>query len=153
MIKNYIRFLFVFATVLTINAQKSKITIDKKLATTDSIKSIILNDTIKIDTVSFWKTYKEKARASYYAGQFHGRRTASGARFDMYKLTAAHKTLPFGTKLKITNIENKKSVIVVINDRGPFIKFREIDLSKKAFMDIATHSKIGLLTVKIEIMK
>lgn len=97
--------------------------------------------------------YKENAHASYYHDKFDGRKTASGVRFDNSKLTAAHKKLPFGTKLKITNEKNNKSVIVVITDRGPFINGREIDLSKKAFMDITSNKKGGVVFVKIEIIK
>lgn len=70
--------------------------------------------------------------ASWYGGKFHGRTTASGEVYNMYSLTAAHKTMKFGTKVKVTNLSNNKSVIVRINDRGPFIKGRVIDLSKKA---------------------
>ena len=98
------------------------------------------------------KLYKEKAHASYYHDKFTGRKTASGKRFDNNKLTAAHKKLPFGTKLKITNVLNKKSTIVEVTDRGPFVKGREIDLSKKAFMDIASNKKSGAINVKIEIL-
>lgn len=97
--------------------------------------------------------YKTDAHASYYHDKFNGRKTASGKRFNNNELTAAHKKLPFGTKLRITNEINNKSVIVVITDRGPFIKGREIDLSKKAFMDIATNKKSGLVYVTIEILK
>ncbi len=70
--------------------------------------------------------------ASWYGDKFHGRKTANGERYDMYKLTAAHKTLPFGTKVRVTNKASGKSVVVRINDRGPFIKGREIDLSRGA---------------------
>lgn len=70
--------------------------------------------------------------ASYYGKQFHGKRTASGAIYNMYALTAAHKTLPFGSKVKVTNLENKKSVVLKITDRGPFTPGRVIDVSKKA---------------------
>lgn len=70
--------------------------------------------------------------ASYYGEPFHGRPTASGEIFDMNAYTAAHKTLPFGTMLEITNLENGKKVIVKINDRGPFVGNREIDLSRGA---------------------
>ena len=97
--------------------------------------------------------YKENAHASYYHDKFDGRKTASGVRFDNSKLTAAHKKLPFGTKLKITNEKNNKSVIVVINDRRPFINGREIDLSKRAFMDITSNKKGGVVFVKIEIIE
>ena len=70
--------------------------------------------------------------ASYYADQFHGRRTASGERFDMGALTAAHRTLPFGSKVRVTNPANGKSVVVRINDRGPFTRGRTIDVSRAA---------------------
>lgn len=70
--------------------------------------------------------------ASYYGEPFHGRPTASGEIFDMNAYTAAHKTLPFGTMLEITNLENGKKVIVRVNDRGPFVGNREIDLSRAA---------------------
>jgi rare lipoprotein A (peptidoglycan hydrolase) len=67
--------------------------------------------------------------ASYYAHQFHGRRTANGEVFDMHGITAAHKTLPFNTVVEVVNLKNNKSVVVRINDRGPFIRGRHIDLS------------------------
>ncbi len=70
--------------------------------------------------------------ASYYADKYIGRKTSNGERFKQNKLTAAHKTLPFGTKVKVTNLSNGQSVKVRINDRGPFIQGRIIDLSKKA---------------------
>ncbi len=99
------------------------------------------------------KLHKEKAHASYYADKFNNRKTASGAKFSNDKLTAAHKSLPFGTKLKVTNLVNSKSVIVVVNDRGPYVKGREIDLSKKAFMTIANNKNSGVMDVKIEIIE
>lgn len=70
--------------------------------------------------------------ASYYGRRFHGRRTANGERFDMSAMTAAHKTLPFGSLVRVTNPRNGRSVTVRINDRGPFIRGREIDLSRAA---------------------
>ncbi len=70
--------------------------------------------------------------ASYYGRRFHGRRTANGERFDMNALTAAHKTLPFGSRVRVTNTRNGESVVVRINDRGPFVLGRHIDLSRKA---------------------
>lgn len=70
--------------------------------------------------------------ASWYGPGFHGRLTANGERYDMYAKTAAHKTLKFGTKVKVTNQNNGKSVVVRINDRGPFVGGRVIDLSKSA---------------------
>ncbi len=70
--------------------------------------------------------------ASYYGRQFDGRRTASGERFDMSELTAAHRTLPFGSKVRVTNAGNGRSVVVRINDRGPFHGGRVIDVSRAA---------------------
>jgi len=99
------------------------------------------------------KVLKSKAEASYYHDKFNGKKTASGEKFSNSKLTAAHRTLAFGTKVKVTNIVNDKSVVVEINDRGPFKKSREIDLSKKAFMEITDNKNHGTLTVRIEVIK
>ena len=74
----------------------------------------------------------QTGKASFYADKFEGRTTASGEKYRHNKLTAAHKTLPFGTKVKVTNLSNGQSVKVRINDRGPFVQGRIIDLSKKA---------------------
>jgi len=90
----------------------------------------------------------ESGVASYYAHKYHGRMTASGERFDMNALTAAHKTLPFGTKVKVTNLENGKSVTVRITDRGPFVKGRVIDLSLAAAKKIDM-VKAGVAQVEI----
>ncbi|UCS93753.1 septal ring lytic transglycosylase RlpA family protein [Echinicola marina] len=74
----------------------------------------------------------EKGLASYYANKFDGRKTASGERYHHSKLTAAHRSLPFGTMVTVENLRNGKTVKVRINDRGPFVSGRVIDLSKKA---------------------
>ncbi|MBP5446646.1 MAG: septal ring lytic transglycosylase RlpA family protein [Treponema sp.] len=95
--------------------------------------------------------YKSSAVASYYADKYHGRKTSNGEVFNMYDLTAAHKTLPFNTKVKVTNLSNGKSVIVRINDRGPFVKGREIDLSKAAAVKIGM-IKSGTAKVSLEII-
>jgi rare lipoprotein A len=87
--------------------------------------------------------------ASYYADKFEGRKTSSGEIYRHSKLTAAHRTIPFGTKLKVTNVENGKSVIVKVNDRGPFVKGRIIDLSKSAAIKIDLVKK-GVAKVRIE---
>ncbi len=92
---------------------------------------------------------KEVGKATYYANKYHGRKTASGERFDQTSYTAAHKTLPFGTKLRVTNVDNGESVIVRVNDRGPFKKGRVIDLSSSAFGRIA-QLKTGVINVSIE---
>ena len=74
----------------------------------------------------------QKGAASWYSPGFHGKRTANGERFDTHALTAAHKTLPFGTQVRVTNERTGKSVVVRINDRGPYAHARVIDLSKAA---------------------
>lgn len=89
--------------------------------------------------------------ASYYAEPFHGRPTANGETFDMNAYTAAHKTLPFGTMVEVTNLENGKKVIVRINDRGPFVAEREIDLSKAAAASLDMLSR-GVVRVSIRII-
>jgi rare lipoprotein A len=98
-------------------------------------------------------SYDKKAKASYYADKFNGKKTASGERFSNGKLTAAHRKLPFGTKVKVTNIDNGKSVIVVINDRGPFSGGFDIDLSKKAYKKIEGNNRNGHMYVSIEVAK
>ncbi len=92
--------------------------------------------------------YVEVGYASWYGPGFHGRKTASGEIYDMYKLTAAHKTLPLGTYVKVINLENGRSVIVKINDRGPFVKGRVIDLSYAAAKKLGMLKK-GVAKVKI----
>lgn len=90
--------------------------------------------------------------ASYYGEEFHGRKTANGEIFDMNQLTAAHRTLPFETLCRVTNLENNRSVIVRINDRGPFVKNRVMDLSRAAALKL-DGLKSGVFPVKIEIIK
>lgn len=89
--------------------------------------------------------------ASYYGKGFHGKKTANGEIFDMNDLTAAHKTLPFGTTLRVTNLNNNKTVEVRINDRGPFVKNRIIDLSYAAAKRIDMIGT-GTARVKLEIL-
>ncbi len=78
------------------------------------------------------RSYDRTGMASWYGKEFHGKPTATGRRFNMYEMTAAHPTLPTGTQVKVTNLENGRSVIVVIADRGPFSRKRIIDLSYAA---------------------
>ncbi|MEJ2662386.1 MAG: septal ring lytic transglycosylase RlpA family protein [Desulfobacteraceae bacterium] len=86
------------------------------------------------------RRYEAVGLASYYGAAFHGRRTASGERYDMYDLTAAHPVLAFGSRVEVTNLSNGRKVQVRINDRGPFKKGRIIDLS------YAAAKRIGMLT-------
>ncbi len=76
--------------------------------------------------------YDKTGTASYYGAKHHGKRTASGEPFDQHALTAAHRQLPFGTRVKVTNVNNDKTVVVRINDRGPHVRGRLIDLSRAA---------------------
>lgn len=99
-----------------------------------------------------WIGYKEYGKASFYAMKFQFRKTASGERFNQYSKTAAHRKLPFGTKVKVTNVKNRKSVIVKINDRGPFVKGRIIDLSRSAFSSIGNIDS-GVINVQIEVVR
>jgi rare lipoprotein A len=94
--------------------------------------------------------YQEVGKASWYGAWHQGRKTASGERFDQNKLTAAHPSLPLGTEATVTNLENGKSVEVTINDRGPYVKNRAIDLSTKAAKQLGMKDK-GIATVKIEV--
>ena len=93
----------------------------------------------------------ERGKASYYGDEFDGRKTASGEIYDQNKLTAAHPTLKFGTVVKVTNFFNDKSVIVRINDRGPYAKNRIIDLSKAAAKKLDM-IKAGVIEVLIEVI-
>lgn len=99
------------------------------------------------------KLHKKNAHASYYHSKFNGRRTANGEKFDNEKYTAAHKNLPFGTMLKVTSETTGRFVIVKVNDRGPFVKARDIDLSRKAFMDLVDNKGRGTVPVTIEIIE
>jgi len=90
--------------------------------------------------------------ASYYGKKFHGKKTASGEIFDMYKLTAASRDYPLNTIVRVTNLRNGKSIIVKINDRGPFVKGRIIDLSYGAAKKLGFVLE-GTTTVKLEVLK
>ncbi|MDQ1265254.1 MAG: rare lipoprotein [Bacteroidota bacterium] len=95
---------------------------------------------------------KIRGYASYYSEEFNGRLTASGEVFDMNAMTAAHKTFAFGTKLKVTNLKNNRSVIVYINDRGPFVEGRIIDLSLGAAKKLGMIAD-GVVEVEIEVIE
>ena len=96
--------------------------------------------------------YQESGKASYYAMKYQNRKTASGELLDQGSNTAAHRKLPFGTKVQVTNIKNKKSVVVKVNDRGPFVKGRIIDLTRSAFSSIGDLNS-GIINVKIEVIR
>ena len=89
--------------------------------------------------------------ASWYGGKFHGRTTANGETYDMHAMTAAHPSLPFGTKVRVTNLENGRSVVLRINDRGPFAKRRIIDVSRHAAEHLGFR-EAGLAKVRVEVI-
>jgi rare lipoprotein A len=143
------------ASSQTLIADKQKTVVQKdtvKKNKTLAEQQEFVPDTVFAETGKF-KLYKKDAHASYYADKFNGKRTSSGRRFDNKKFTAAHKKLPFGTKVKVTNEANGKSVIVEVIDRGPFVRTREIDLSKRAFMQIATNKSAGNMMVTMEVLQ
>ena len=103
-------------------------------------------------TPIFAEVYKTGVTASYYAEDFHGKRTSNGERFNMNDYTCAHKSLPFNTILKVTNLANGKTCEDRVNDRGPFVASREIDLSKAAAVKLGMIGS-GTTKVKLEIVK
>ena len=98
------------------------------------------------------KQYQQIGLASFYAHKFHGRATASGEVYDMNKFTAAHPNLPFGTLVRVTNLKNKKSVVLKVNDRGPVSKKRIIDVSYKAAQEL-NFIREGIVKVRLEIVE
>jgi rare lipoprotein A (peptidoglycan hydrolase) len=113
-------------------------------------KNNLVKDKVKVKTDAKGEPVVEQVgEASWYGKNFQGKKTASGETFDQHDLTAAHPTLPMGTKAKVTNLETGKSVQVEINDRGPYSKGRDIDLSKEAAKEIGM-KKDGASPVKIE---
>lgn len=94
-------------------------------------------------------TFSQVGTASYYSKKFEDHKTANGERFKSDALTAAHRTLPIGTMVRVTNLRNHRSVVVRINDRGPFSRKRIIDLSPAAAKALGIHNQ-GLMHVKIE---
>jgi len=95
--------------------------------------------------------YVQTGIASWYGADFHGGGTASGERYDMESLTAAHRSLPFGTLLRVTNLHNGRTVIVRVNNRGPYVKNRIIDLSKAAARQLGMIGR-GVASVKVEVL-
>ena len=108
-----------------------------------------VNEDVTLNNSIINYTDQGKWTASWYGPRFHGKLTANGEIYDQMAFTAAHKSLKFGTLLKITNPQNQKSVIVRINDRGPYIRGRQLDLSKAAALQIGLYQK-GVQKVEVE---
>lgn len=106
---------------------------------------------ISVNTQAQKKNYVKTGIASFYADKFEGRTTANGEIYYHAKKTAAHRSLPFGSVVKVTNLENNKYVVVRVNDRGPFVDNRIIDLSKSAAQDLGFVGK-GLAKVRVELI-
>lgn len=144
-----------FLSCFTYVISQTKPAVEPKI-TQDTVKTAkpnliaIPTDSVFTDKGLKLKLYKKNAHASYYADRFNGKRTANGSRFSNSAYTAAHKKLPFGTRIKVTNEANGKFVIVKITDRGPFVKTRDLDLSKRAFMEITKSKGSGAMKVTIE---
>ena len=94
----------------------------------------------------------DTGKASWYGDVHHGKKTASGEAYDMHTLTAAHRTLPFGTRVRVTNVDNGRSVVVRVNDRGPLVGGRIIDLSQAAARALGALGS-GIFTVRLEIFE
>ena len=144
----------------SVTKNKSAVAKIEKMLAIDTVKKNkplfdqqeVIIDSLFIGTGMF-KLYKKSAHASYYADKFHNRKTASGKKYDKNKFSAAHKKLPFGTIVRVTNEANGKNVIVEVNDRGPFVRAREIDLSRRAFMEITANRSSGSMKVTLEILQ
>ncbi|MCJ7552514.1 MAG: septal ring lytic transglycosylase RlpA family protein [Ignavibacteriaceae bacterium] len=112
----------------------------------------LISETIELNPINFSMvtlTELGTMKSSWYGPGFHGKKTANGEIYDQMSLTAAHKSLKFGTLLKVTNPRNSKSVVVRINDRGPYIEGRDLDLSKAAAMELGLMRR-GVAKMKIE---
>lgn len=167
-ITKLLTFLFILGCVTACSGQKSATNLNKKSSTTQKTthkkakktKTSTRKTAQKpseaknvAPTLLATEPYKTQVIATYYHDKFNGRKTANGTIFDNSKQTAAHRTLPFGTKLKVINRVNGKWIYVTVNDRGPVKTTREIDLTKRAFMDITDNKNKGELVVDIEIVK
>ena len=145
----------ILAIIISSFAYTSTLSFDLKKTLQNTVvqDSVLPDSIITVDTTLIFSPYKEFVHASYYHDKFNGRKTSNGEIFDNNLYTAAHKTLKFGTKVRVTNTVNGKSVIVTVNDRGPFVKGREIDLAKTPFMEIAKYKQRGYLIVHLEVLE
>ena len=152
LLRSLAKILFVLVLValvgFTLVVNEDKIT--EPVVTEDVIT--IEEETIAADRSLVEFVEKGNMKASWYGPGFHGRKTANGEVYDQMSFTAAHKSLKFGTLLKITNLKNSKSVVVRINDRGPYIHGRDLDLSKAAALELGMVRK-GVAKIRVEEIK
>jgi len=129
----------------------------QRLAAFCSLALLVLGSAVPGDAIAssvrarMKKARRESGVASYYGPEFYHQRTASGERFDPKQLTAAHRTLPFGTRVRVTNLDNGRRVVVRINDRGPFKKGRVLDLSPAAASKLGFSAQ-GLARVRLDVL-
>ncbi|QRN40882.1 MAG: septal ring lytic transglycosylase RlpA family protein [Neisseriaceae bacterium] len=116
------------------------------------VDDILMNSTASKFQKEQVVKFEQTGLASWYGKSFHGRRTASGEIYDMYKMTAAHKKLPLNTKIRVTNLKNNKRVTLKVNDRGPYMGKRILDVSYVAAQELGFVSK-GVAKVKVEILE
>jgi rare lipoprotein A len=121
------------------------------LAVTAALLSACATTKVAVKPSGDWSTFKQTGEASWYGPTFHGKTTANGERYNMLRLTAAHKQLPFNTLVRVTNLANGKSATVRINDRGPFLKGRILDLSYGAAQALGANGP-GVIRVRIEVV-
>lgn len=143
-------FVFCSFTMVKSNGEFVSISDDLNSVIHDTLTTSHTIDLNLVEIEGELELIEDQTTASYYHDKFVGKTTASGEVFDNELYTAAHKTLPFGTRVKVTNVNNKRSVILTITDRGPYVKGRGIDLSKKAFFELTDNRNRGVLDVKIE---
>jgi len=141
---------FLISSTVLILAGCAPAPVYRTKSNSDYIKSSKADAENKSVNHAEWPLAVATGIASYYGKEFHGRKTANGETFDMNAMTAAHRTLPFGTMVKVINLANNKEVTVRINDRGPFIKGRIIDLSYGAAAEI---DLLSVGQVKLEIIQ
>ena len=152
LLRSLIKILFVLILIalvgftLVISEDKT----NELLPTNESVS--VEKETINADRSLVQYLDKGIMKASWYGPGFNGRRTANGEIYDQMSFTAAHKSLKFGTLLKITNQKNNKSVVVRINDRGPYIQGRDLDLSKAAALELGYVRK-GVTKIKVAEIK
>ena len=150
--RSFLKILFVLVLValvgFTLVVNEKKFT---EPVATENVVSVE-EETITADRSLVEFVDKGSMKASWYGPGFHGRKTANGEVYDQMSFTAAHKSLKFGTLLKITNQKNNKSVVIRINDRGPYIHGIDLDLSKAAAIELGMVKK-GVARIKVEEIK
>ena len=147
------------APVHAVEQAEPLLPVEAKVATGERVLDLqsavaVLEDPVLPEIVAPTETYESigQGEASYYGNELAGNRTANGERFNPHALTAAHRSLPMGTQLRVTNLANGMSVIVRLNDRGPFVRSRIIDVSLGAAREIGM-VRTGKAQVKLEILR